>query len=55
MACQLGATPLIDVLHAMRIFLRIHPRNVIAIVNEDYVSPTDFAQEFRRSGLRTHV
>ena len=47
-ACQLGATPLLEVLQAMRIFLRFHPRNVIVIVNEDNVSPTDYAQEFRQ-------
>jgi hypothetical protein len=54
-ACQLGATPLIEVLKAIRIFLHFHPRNVIVIVNEDYVSPTDYAQEFTSSGLGKHV
>jgi hypothetical protein len=53
--CRLGATPLIDVLRAMRRFLERHPNNVLAIVNEDYVSPADFAREFRRAGLRRHV
>src|SRR5215218_6959190 len=48
-ACQLGATPLVEVLQAIRIFLHFHPRNVIVIVNEDYVSPTDYAQEFRNA------
>ena len=54
-ACQIGATPLIDVLRAMRSFLNKHPRNVLAIVNEDYVSPVDFNREFKRAGLRRHV
>ena len=54
-ACQLGATPLVEVLQAMRIFLHFHPRNVIVIVNEDNVSATDYAQEFRRAGLLPHV
>ncbi len=54
-ACQLGATPLLEVLQAMRIYLRFHPRNVIVIVNEDNVSPTDYAQEFRKAGLLQHV
>ena len=54
-ACQIGATPLIDVLRAMRSFLNRNPRNVLAIVNEDYVSPADFNREFKRAGLRRHV
>jgi hypothetical protein len=54
-ACQLGATPLVEVLRAIRIFLNFHPRNVIVIVNEDNVSPTDYAQEFRNAGLLKHV
>ncbi len=54
-ACQLGATPLIDVLSAMDTFLDQHPDNVMAIVNEDYVAPEDFAREVRRSGLIDHV
>jgi len=54
-ACQLGATPLIDVLRALRNFLRQNPRNVLAIVNEDSVSPEDFAREFKRAKLLRHV
>jgi hypothetical protein len=54
-ACQLGSTPLVEVLRAIRIFLRFHPRNVIVIVNEDYTSPTDYAQEFRNAGLLKNV
>jgi hypothetical protein len=54
-ACQLGSTPLIDVLRTMRRFLAAHPRNVLVIVNEDYVRPRDFAREVRRSGLLHHV
>jgi hypothetical protein len=53
--CQLGATPLVDVLRTMRNFLRADPRNVLLVVNEDYVSPADFARAVRRSGLRRHV
>jgi hypothetical protein len=53
--CQLGATPLFDVLRAMRLFLRAHPDNVLLIDNEDYVDPRDFAREVRRSGLRHNV
>jgi hypothetical protein len=28
---------------------------VLAIINEDYVAPADFAREVRRAGLRRHV
>jgi hypothetical protein len=54
-ACQLGSTPLIDALRAMRRFLRVHPDNVLVIVNEDHVRPKDFAREVRRSGLGRNV
>jgi hypothetical protein len=54
-ACSLGATPLIDVLRAMHLFLVWSPNNAIVIVNEDYVSPEDFAEEVRRSGLIRNV
>ncbi|HYP47180.1 MAG TPA: hypothetical protein VEQ61_00955 [Thermoleophilaceae bacterium] len=54
-ACQLGATRLIDALRAMRGFLRAHPNNVLVIVNEDRVAPRDFARVVRRSGLARHL
>jgi hypothetical protein len=54
-ACQIGATPLIDVLRSMRRFLEAHPNNVLLAINEDYVAPEDFAREVRRSGLGRHV
>jgi hypothetical protein len=54
-ACALGATPLVDVLRAMHLFLVWSPNNVLVIVNEDYVSPEDFAEEVRRSGLIRNV
>jgi hypothetical protein len=53
--CQLGATPLVDALRAIRSFLEAHPDNVLVVVNEDGVAPEDFAREVRRSGLRRHV
>ncbi len=53
--CELGATPLAEVLRAMRSFLRADPGNVLLVVNEDHVAPADFARAVRRSGLRRHV
>jgi hypothetical protein len=53
--CQLGATPLVEALRAIRDYLRASPRNVLVVVNEDYVRPPDFAREVRRSGLLRRV
>lgn len=49
--CEIGATPLVSVLRAIRRFLRHHPRNVLVIDNEDDVTPHDVAREVARSGL----
>jgi hypothetical protein len=54
-ACQIGATPLQDVLTSMRTFLERNPRNVLVIVNEDSISAADFAAAITQSGLRRHV
>jgi hypothetical protein len=53
--CELGATPLVDVLRAMRDHLRAEPDSVLAVVNEDSIAPRDFRRAVRRSGLRRHV
>ena len=54
-ACALGATPLVDGLRAMRAFLRARPANVLVIVNEDNISPADFAAAVKASGLSRNV
>ena len=53
--CGLGATPLVDGLRAMRAFLRARPANVLVIVNEDNISPADFAAAVKQSGLIRNV
>ena len=53
--CELGATPLIDALRAMRDFLKANPNEVLVLVNEDYVTPRGFAKVVRRSGLSRYV
>jgi hypothetical protein len=53
--CQLGATPLVDVLRAVRDHLRAEPDSVLAVVNEDSIAPRDFRRAVRRSGLRRYV
>jgi hypothetical protein len=49
--CQIGASPLVPVLSSIRDFLRRRPNNVLTIVNEDKISPQDFASAMQQSGL----
>jgi hypothetical protein len=49
--CELGATPLDDVLGDIREFLVTHPDAVLVIVNQDYVTPKDIVAAFKRAGL----
>ncbi len=53
--CELGASPLGPVLRSIRDFLRRHPNNVLTIVNEDHITPADFAVAMARSGLKNRV
>jgi hypothetical protein len=39
------------VLRSIRKFLREHPNNVLTIVNEDHITPQDFASAMKQSGL----
>jgi hypothetical protein len=41
--CELGATPLEPVLRDLHDFLVANPNEVVVVVNQDYVTPTDFA------------
>ena len=40
--CELGSTPLGDVLDDIHAFLVTHPAEVVVVINQDYVSPQDF-------------
>lgn len=53
--CEIGATPLREGLGWIRDFLRTHRREVMVIVNEDYISPEDYATAVRESGLARYV
>lgn len=53
--CEIGATPLREGLGWIRDFLRAHRREVMVIVNEDYISPDDYAAAVRDSGLSRYV
>ncbi|HET8822886.1 MAG TPA: hypothetical protein VFM57_15180 [Thermoleophilaceae bacterium] len=49
--CELGGTPLGDVLDDIHDFLVSHPEEVVVIVNQDYVTPEDFVAAARDAGL----
>lgn len=53
--CAIGASTLIDSLSAMAKHIKKNPDNVFVIVNEDYVTPTDFAAVVKSSGLQKYV
>jgi hypothetical protein len=53
--CELGATPLESVLADLRRFMRAHRREVLVIVNQDYVEPGDFVQAVRDAGLERYA
>ncbi len=46
--CELGATPLGDVLDDIHDFLVTHPDEVVVVINQDYVTPEDFVERDRR-------
>ena len=54
-ACSIGATPLVDALRQIRVWIRTHPRNVLMFINEDYTRPADFAAQVRAAGLRRNI
>ena len=53
--CELGAVPLDETLGQIRDFVVSHPDQVLVIVNEDYVSPEDFVDAVKKSGLDEYV
>jgi hypothetical protein len=53
--CELGAIPLEGTLRQIRDFVAANPNEVVVIVNEDYISPEDFAAAVEDSGLIDYV
>jgi hypothetical protein len=53
--CELGATPLVDGLRAIHDFLVTHPREVLLLNIEDYVTPADLAAAFERADLLPYI
>jgi hypothetical protein len=49
--CELGSTPLRDVLVDIRDFLVTHPGEVLVVINQDYVTPEDFTGAVEDAGL----
>ncbi|HEY1358799.1 MAG TPA: hypothetical protein VGF21_10880 [Thermoleophilaceae bacterium] len=49
--CELGGTRLEKVLDDIHDFLVTHPRVVLVVINQDYVSPADFVGAVRKAGL----
>ena len=49
--CELGGTPLEDVLDDIHDFLVSNPEEVVVIINQDYVTPEDFVTAATDAGL----
>jgi hypothetical protein len=49
--CELGSTPLADVLDDIHDFLVTHPEDVLVVVNQDAITPEDFVAAVRAAGL----
>jgi hypothetical protein len=49
--CELGGTPLESVLDDIHTFLVANPGEVLVIINQDYVTPTDFVAAVKEAGL----
>jgi hypothetical protein len=53
--CEQGAVPLADELDAVRTFLDENPREVVALVLEDYADAADIEQAFDDAGLTPYT
>ena len=53
--CELGSTPLADVLEDIHGFLVTHPGDVLVVINQDYVTPSDFVSALTDAGLATYA
>jgi hypothetical protein len=53
--CEIGSTPWLESLQAVRTWLDAHPREVVTLFVQDEVSPADTAALIERSGLLPDV
>ena len=49
--CELGGTPVGEVLDTLRDFLVAHPGDIVVVVVQDAVEPADFVAEVEQAGL----
>ena len=49
--CELGATPLDEVLGQIEEFMVANPGEVLVVINQDYVEPADFVAAVEKAGL----
>jgi MFS family permease len=53
--CELGSTPLADVLDEIHEFLVTHPADILVVINQDYVTPADFVGAVADAGLEPYM
>jgi hypothetical protein len=53
--CELGATALATGLGDVHDFLVTHPTDIVVIVNQDYVTPSDFVEAVGKAGLTPYA
>jgi hypothetical protein len=53
--CELGATALATGLREVHVFLVTHPGEVVVIINQDYVTPSDFVGAIAKAGLAPYA
>ena len=53
--CELGDTPLGDVMVDLHDFLVAHPNEVVVVINQDYVTPDDFVAALKKAGLERYA
>ncbi len=53
--CELGATSMASFLGTVEVFLRRNPDEVLIFFDEDYVTESSLEEEFKRSGLYSHL
>jgi hypothetical protein len=49
--CELGGSPLSEVLREIHAFVVANPSEVLVVINQDYVTPADFVKAIRDAGL----
>jgi hypothetical protein len=53
--CELGGTPLSEVLREIHAFVVANPSEVLVVINQDYVTPEDFVKAVRDADLEPYA